>query len=85
MANGLRSELLERHAVLQSASRIEEIVRIFIHATKVYRISLRQHVNGARLLGYLVNLATDGNWFLGDVPILLEDKPQAPAKTFDWQ
>jgi thiaminase len=27
--------LLERHAVLQSPSRIEELVRIFIHATKV--------------------------------------------------
>lgn len=29
------SELLERHAVLQSASRIEELVQIFIHATKM--------------------------------------------------
>ncbi|RDW70303.1 putative thiamine biosynthesis protein thi-4 [Coleophoma crateriformis] len=29
------SELLERHAVLQSASRIEELVNIFIHATKM--------------------------------------------------
>lgn len=28
-------ELLEKHAVLQSASRIEELVKIFIHATKV--------------------------------------------------
>lgn len=28
-------ELLERHAVLQSPSRIEELVEIFIHATKV--------------------------------------------------
>jgi thiaminase len=27
------AELLERHAVLQSPSRIEELVRIFIHAT----------------------------------------------------
>jgi hypothetical protein len=27
--------LLERHAVLQSPSRIEEIVEIFIHATNV--------------------------------------------------
>lgn len=30
-----RLELLERHAVLQSTSRIKELVRIFIHATKV--------------------------------------------------
>lgn len=29
------SELLERHAVLQSPSRIEELVKIFIHATKM--------------------------------------------------
>ena len=28
-------ELLERHALLQSPSRIEELVKIFIHATKV--------------------------------------------------
>lgn len=28
-------ELLERHAVLQSPSRIEELVKVFIHATKV--------------------------------------------------
>lgn len=27
--------LLERHAVLQSPSRIEELVKIWIHATKV--------------------------------------------------
>lgn len=27
--------LLERHAVLQSPSRIEELIKIFIHATKV--------------------------------------------------
>lgn len=27
--------LLERHAVLQSSSRIEDLVQIFIHATKV--------------------------------------------------
>lgn len=29
------TELLERHAVLQSPTRIEELVKIFIHATKV--------------------------------------------------
>ncbi|KAK5653151.1 hypothetical protein OQA88_9250 [Cercophora sp. LCS_1] len=29
------SELLERHAVLQSPTRIEELVKIFIHATKM--------------------------------------------------
>jgi hypothetical protein len=28
-------DLLERNAVLQSPSRIEELVKIFIHATKV--------------------------------------------------
>lgn len=29
------AELMERHAVLLSPSRIEELVKIFIHATKV--------------------------------------------------
>jgi len=28
-------ELLERHAVLQSPARIEELAKVFIHATKV--------------------------------------------------
>ena len=28
-------ELLERHAVLQSPGRIEELVKVFVHATKV--------------------------------------------------
>lgn len=32
---GRHAEVLERHAVLQSASRIEELIQIFIHATKV--------------------------------------------------
>lgn len=27
--------ILEKHAVLQSPSRIEELIKIFIHATKV--------------------------------------------------
>jgi thiaminase len=31
--------LLERNAVLQSPHRIEELARIFIHATKVYDMS----------------------------------------------
>jgi hydroxymethylpyrimidine/phosphomethylpyrimidine kinase len=31
----LGSELLEKYAVLQSPSRIEELVKIFIHATKM--------------------------------------------------
>jgi hypothetical protein len=30
--------LLERHAVLQSPSRIEELVKIFVHATRVCSI-----------------------------------------------
>jgi len=31
----LEVDLLERNAILQSPSRIEELVKIFIHATKV--------------------------------------------------
>lgn len=29
-------DMIERHAVLQSPSRIEELVKIFVHATKVH-------------------------------------------------
>lgn len=36
--------LLERHAVLQSPHRIEELVNIFIHATKVYVSSYVRNV-----------------------------------------
>lgn len=35
-------ELLERHAVLQSPARIEELVKVFIHATKVSRSTNRE-------------------------------------------
>ena len=35
-------ELLERHAALQSPSRIEELAKVFIHATKVRFVA--QHV-----------------------------------------
>jgi len=31
-------ELLEKHAILQSPSRIEELVKVFIHATKVWLV-----------------------------------------------
>lgn len=33
----VEAELLERHAVLQSPARIEQLVKVFIHATKVSR------------------------------------------------
>ena len=33
--NVLRADLLERHAALQSPSRLEELVKIFIHAIKM--------------------------------------------------
>lgn len=35
-------DLMEKYAVLQSPSRIEELVKIFIHATKV-RLSFPPH------------------------------------------
>jgi thiaminase len=42
--------LLERHALLQSPNRIEELVKIFIHATKVRTaplllLFLKRHIN----------------------------------------
>jgi len=33
----MRKELLERYAVLQSVKRIEELVKVFVNATKVER------------------------------------------------
>jgi len=49
--------LLERNAVLQSPQSIEELVKIFIHATKVRLLSAVKRV---------LRLTTkDGNWFLG--------------------
>lgn len=49
------AELLERHALLQSPSRIEELVRIFIHATKVRKAVLDCLVaeQGADALGQM--------------------------------
>ena len=31
----VRIDVLEKHAVLQSTSRIEELIKIFVHATRV--------------------------------------------------
>jgi hypothetical protein len=50
-------DLVEKHAANQSPSRIEELVKIFIHATKVSR-KCKVEVKTA-------DLVTDGNWLLG--------------------
>ena len=42
--------MLERHAVLQSRSRIEELVKIFIHATKVREVFRKREVNADSVL-----------------------------------
>jgi len=61
-------ELLERHAVLQSPSRIEELVKIFIHATKVSRPIVFKYIrylsisDGDRLLGYGSGRKVEDNW-----------------------
>lgn len=54
-----RTELIERHAVLQSPSSIERLVKIFIHGTKVWRPS-----HNPRAFN---DCDADGNWLLGDV------------------
>lgn len=46
-------ELLERHAVLQSPDRIEELVQIFIHATNVSNPATCVDKSQAADLGYL--------------------------------
>lgn len=63
------SELIESHAVRLGPSRVEELVKIFIHATKVSRDSIVERwVQGPVMLG-LADTLTDGDWFLGNVPL----------------
>lgn len=54
-------ELIEKYVVLQSPARIEELVKVFIHATKVSlsHNSPRFHITKLTI--------ADGNWFLGNV------------------
>lgn len=52
--------LLERNAVLQSPSRIEELVQIFIHATNVRITCPRKEEN------FRADLRIDGDWILDD-------------------
>ncbi len=71
------AELMERHAVLLSPSRIEELVKIFIHATKVrYIFTHVDEGGGYRIFawgihGLVADMAADGDWILGDVPVCL--------------
>lgn len=60
MADGAFPELLEKYAALQSPSRIEELVKIFVHATKVSASFLLSWKVG------LTFLAADGDRLLGD-------------------
>lgn len=59
-------ELIEKNIRLQSPSRIEELVKIFVHATKV---SLRAVFDHGDVL--LID-AIDGDWLLGNVPIQID-------------
>lgn len=60
---------MERNAVLHSPSRIEELVKIFIHATKVRSTSLHTY----QLVSWLTveSAHIDGDWILGDVSVCL--------------
>lgn len=58
-------ELLERHAVLQSPARINELVKIFIHATKVRTVSLPSI--GKSQFADMVSGCKDGDCILGNV------------------
>ena len=51
-------EMLERYAVRQSRSRIEELVRIFVHATKVSAVDFG--CDGS------ADGVVDGDWILAD-------------------
>lgn len=51
--------LIEKHAVHQSPKRIDELVKIFIHATKVRTKTLIEDAN------IHINACTDGDRFLG--------------------
>lgn len=54
----VRVELVEKHAAKQSPSRIEELVQIFVQATRVGFLCLKDGVQ--RLIQFL-----DGDWVLG--------------------
>lgn len=54
---------MEKNAVLQSPTRIEELVKIFIHATKVR--GLIAGTNGM----IFINSGTDGDRILGNVSV----------------
>lgn len=59
------TELLEKSIRLQSPSRIEELIKIFVHATKV---SFEATSHGDALLMD----ATDGDRLLGNVSIQID-------------
>lgn len=54
------AELVESHAVLQSPSRVEELVKIFIHATKVWQLPTHT------AFGTITQTLVDGDRILGN-------------------
>lgn len=58
--DGCLAALLEKHAVLQSPSQIESLVKIFVHATKVCGCIFL-----TRLIDRLLTVGADGDGLLG--------------------
>lgn len=56
-------DLLEKHAILQSPSRIEELVKIFIHATNVS--GPLAHITGTILINWSRWRPASGTWEVG--------------------
>ena len=57
MADGVHAALVEKHAAKQSPSRIEELVNIFIQATRVS--------STYSLMFTVLTHVPDGDWVLG--------------------
>jgi hypothetical protein len=78
------TELLEKHALLQSPSRIEELVKIFIHATNVSGLELNAWPERRKTLANEVGVK-DGDWFLGDVSCCIEYGQRSTRHTIHYR
>lgn len=68
----MMTELIEKNIRLQSPSRIEELIKIFVHATKVRRPNVVSKTCKTPLLTKMDVI--DGGWVLGDVSVQIGDR-----------
>jgi hypothetical protein len=84
--SGCCLELLETHVAEQAPQRIEELVQIFIHATRVSFV--RRHLVLVERLMLTTRNRPAGDWLLGDVPKSIDTggrkkSPDKPVHSFD--